>query len=152
MYHTDPDLHGLQRRIDFYRFSLPEDLPLESSAALDHRHSEQNIHQRGFSCTVFSQKRMDLMRLHGELHILQYRVFPVLFRDMLHFQQICTHKRFSSFIVLSLTFDTGLFSPAVYKNAVQPEDCTAHSCLMLYSIAHGPSTRAKLSYFFPLTS
>ena len=86
MHHANTHGHGVLRRKNIDLLPIQKDFSLKSTGAVNHRHTEQGIHQGGFACTVLAEKRVDLAGLYGKRHIAQNRVIAVLLADVLHFQ------------------------------------------------------------------
>ena len=86
MHHADTLVHGIQRRSDVHLFSVQTNLTLEATGAVNNRHTEQDVHQGGLTCTIFTQQGVDLARLYRKRNITQYGIIAVVLRDLFHFQ------------------------------------------------------------------
>ena len=65
VYHTDSHIDGLLRAVDDHLFSIDGD---GSGCGLVQ--TVENIHQRTFSCAVFSQDRMDLSLVDSQMNVV----------------------------------------------------------------------------------
>ena len=71
MHHADALGHCVHGRHDFRLFAVHDDLALEAAGGVNHRHAEQDVHQRGLACAVLAEQRVDLTRTDLQRHVLQ---------------------------------------------------------------------------------
>ena len=80
MDHTDPQFNGLVRAVDLNLFPVDKDLagsrPVETV---------ENVHQGGFSRTVFTEDRVDLPFMNLQLDTVVRSEIAEHFDDILHF-------------------------------------------------------------------
>ena len=84
MHHADAQFHGFLGVVDIDRLTVHFDGAFKAARVVDYRHTEQNIHQRGFTGTVFPHEGVDFTGTHAEMDALEYLVAKVRLGDVVH--------------------------------------------------------------------
>ena len=95
MHHADTGLQCVKGRIKGDFFTIDEDVAAVAAGFPDDVHTEQDLHQRGFTRAVFACQAQDLTSLQGEVDVRQDLVAEEVFFDAAHLQQgsrITFHK------------------------------------------------------------
>ena len=62
MHHADALVHGIEGRLDIHLFTVQQHFALKAAGIVDHRHTEQRVHQGGLAGTVLTEKGVDFAR------------------------------------------------------------------------------------------
>ena len=73
---------------DLYRRTLQQHFAPETAGGVNDGHAKENIHECGFACAVFSQKRMNFAGTDTERDVLQDGVAAVFLGNPVHFKNI----------------------------------------------------------------
>ena len=82
VHHTDSGFHGVTRVHDIGIFTTDTYLSRESTSFVDHRHTEQDVHQCGLTRAVFADKSMNLARTYVHVDPLQNGMTRVFLSDI----------------------------------------------------------------------
>ena len=95
MHHADAGFQCLKGRIKGDFFTIDEDVAAVAAGFPDDIHTEQDLHQRGFTRAVFACQAQNLAGLQSEVDVRQDLVAEEVFFDAAHLQQgsrITFHK------------------------------------------------------------
>ncbi len=91
VHHPDAQFHGLFRGRDGNLLPVQPDLALKTARCVNHRHTEQDIHQGGLAGTVLAQQRVNLAPLHLQVDPFENPVAGVFLDDVLHLKHVLAH-------------------------------------------------------------
>ena len=85
--HTDTVVHSFVRGFDFDFFAFNHNRAFKAACFVNCRHTEENVHQSGFTGTVFADKSVNFALFNCHTNIFKYLVSIERLRDIFKFQQ-----------------------------------------------------------------
>ena len=85
MHHADAQFHCGVGIVDVDGLAVEFDGAFKATGGVDDRHTEEDVHQRGFTSAVFTHEGVDFAALYFQLNALEDAVAVVFLGDTLHF-------------------------------------------------------------------
>ena len=84
MHHADSIFHGLYGRLNIDFLPVYENAALKTSSLLDRGHTKEDIHNGGFSGSIFTDQCHNLTRLDFYAHIFQDFISKEILFNVIH--------------------------------------------------------------------